>query len=79
MLHDWLNVDLPSFFNGRILMVDANVADPWGRLCAQAGRPILVIDSLLAATAIHHGLKLVTRNDRDFEFTGLEVINPWKI
>jgi predicted nucleic acid-binding protein len=33
---------------------------------------------LLAATAIQHGLKLVTRNDRDFEFSGLEVINPWK-
>jgi predicted nucleic acid-binding protein len=79
VLHDWLNVDLPSFFNGRILMVDANVSDRWGRLCAQAGRPIPVVDSLLAATAIHHGLKLVTRNDRDFEFTGLEVINPWKI
>ena len=36
------------------------------------------IDSLLAATAIHYGLKLVTRNAHDFEFTGLEVINPWK-
>lgn len=77
--HDWLNVDLPSFFNGRILTVDANVADRWGRLSAKAGRPIPVIDSLLAATAIHNGLKLVTCNDRDFEFTGLEVINPWKI
>jgi predicted nucleic acid-binding protein len=79
VLHDWLNVDLPSFFNGRILTVDANVADRWGRLSAKAGRPIPVIDSLLAATAIHNGLKIVTRNDRDFEFTGLEVINPWKI
>lgn len=78
-LLDWLEVDLPSFFIGRMLAVDVSVADRWGRLIAQAGRPTPAIDSLLAATAIHHGLKLVTRNARDFEFAGLEVINPWKI
>ena len=77
-LLDWLEVDLPSFFIGRILAVDISVADRWGHLIAQAGRPMPAIDSLLAATAIHHGLKLVTRNVHDFEFTGLEVINPWK-
>ena len=77
-LLDWLEVDLPAFFIGRMLTVDVNVADRWGRLMAQVGRPIAAIDSLLAATAIHHGLKLVTRNARDFEFPGLEVINPWK-
>ena len=77
-LLDWLEVDLPSFFIGRILAVDVSVADRWGRLIAQAGRPMPAIDSLLAATAIHHELKLVTRNVHDFEFTGLEVINPWK-
>jgi predicted nucleic acid-binding protein len=78
-LLDWLDVDLPSFFFGRILNVDISVADRWGRLIAQAGRPMPAIDSLLAATAIHHGLMLVTRNTHDFEFPGLEVINPWKI
>jgi len=77
-LLDWLEVDLPSFFIGRILPVDISVSDRWGRLIAQAGRPMPAIDSLLAATAIHHGLKLVTRNDRDFKFAGLEIINPWK-
>ena len=77
-LLDWLEVDLPAFFIGRMLTVDVNVADRWGCLMAQVGRPIAAIDSLLAATAIHHGLKLVTRNARDFEFPGLEVINPWK-
>jgi predicted nucleic acid-binding protein len=35
------------------------------------------IDSLLAATAIDHGLRMVTRNEKDFDFPGLEVINPW--
>ena len=75
-LLDWLEIDLPTFFIGRMLTVDVSVADRWGRLIAQAGRPIPAIDSLLAATAIHYGLKLVTRNAGDFEFAGLEVINP---
>ncbi len=78
-LLDWLESDLPSFFTGRILPVDLHVADRWGRLVAQAGRPLPAIDSLLAATALQHGLKLVTRNQRDFELPGLDVINPWNI
>jgi predicted nucleic acid-binding protein len=77
-LLDWLEVNLPSFFISHILTIDVIVADRWGRMIARAGRPMPAIDSLLAATAIHHGLKLVTRNARDFEFSGLEVINPWK-
>lgn len=76
-LLDWLEADLPHFFIGRILPVDLAVADRWGRLVAQAGRPLPAIDSLLAATALQHGLNLVTRNQRDFELPGLEVINPW--
>ena len=76
-LLDWLEADLPQFFIGRILPVDLAVADRWGRLVAQAGRPLPAIDSLLAATALQHGLHLVTRNQRDFELPGLEVINPW--
>ncbi len=76
-LLDWLEADLPQFFIGRILPVDLAVADRWGRLVAQVGRPLPAIDSLLAATALQHGLHLVTRNQRDFELPGLEVINPW--
>jgi len=41
------------------------------------GRPVPSIDSLLAATALHHELRLVTRNQKDFDYPGLEVINPW--
>ena len=78
-LLDWLESDIPSFFVGRILPVDLPVADRWGRLVAQAGRPLPAIDSLLAATALHHGLCLVTRNERDFDVPGLEVINPWNL
>lgn len=76
-LLDWLEVELPAFFAGRILPVDTAVANQWGRLQAQAGRPIPAIDSLIAATALAHGLRLVTRNIHDFTFPGLDIINPW--
>ncbi len=76
-LLDWLQVELPKFFAGRILPVDGPVADRWGRLQADAGRPVPAVDSLLAATAWHHGLHLVTRNIGEFAYRGLEVTNPW--
>lgn len=76
-LLDWLESDLPAFFTGRILPVDTHVADRWGRLMAVAGRPIPAIDSLIGATAAHHGLSLVTRNTRDYVGLGLDVVNPW--
>jgi predicted nucleic acid-binding protein len=76
-LTDWLETDLPAFFAGRILPVDAQVADRWGRLLSAAGRPLPAIDSLLAASAALHGLSMVTRNSRDFADLGLDVINPW--
>ncbi len=77
LLTDWLETDLPGFFAGRILAIDPQVADRWGRLVAAAGRPLPAIDSLLGATAVQHGLSMVTRNARDFSDLGLEVINPW--
>jgi toxin FitB len=76
-LLDWLETELPAFFSGRILTVDAPVADRWGRLVAQAGRPLPAIDSLLAATAAHHGFILVTRNLRDMSDLGVQIVNPW--
>lgn len=74
----WLEHDLRDWFGPRILPIGPDVADLWGRLLAQAGRPVPAIDSLLAATALHHDLRLVTRNIRDFDYAGLEVINPWE-
>ncbi len=76
-LLDWLETELPAFFAGRVLAVDAAVADRWGHLQARAGRPLPAIDSLLAATAMQHGLTLVTRNVRDVVDLGVEVLNPW--
>ena len=76
-LLDWLETELPAFFSGRILPVDTRVADRWGRLLARASRPLPAIDSLLAATALAHGLTLITRNLRDFEHPELSVLDPW--
>ena len=72
-----LEHELPAWFEGRVLPVDLGVADRWGRLLAEVGRPVPTIDSLLAATALHHELRLVTRNSGDFAYPGLEVINPF--
>ena len=74
----WLEQDVPAWFEERLLPVTAVVADRWGRLLAEAGRPVPAIDSLLAATALVHGLRLVTRNIRDFEFPNLMVVSPWE-
>ena len=77
-LSDWLHTDMSMFFMGRVLSIDEHVVDRWGQLVAAAGRPLPAIDSLLAATALVHGLSMVTRNAKDFEGLGLEVINPWR-
>jgi predicted nucleic acid-binding protein len=74
----WMEHELPAWFEGRVLPVDLAVADRWGRLLAEVGRPVPTIDSLLAATALYHELRLVTRNSGDFEYPGLEVINPFR-
>ncbi len=75
----WLEHDLPQWFGDRVLPIDEAVAERWGLMLAQSGRTLLAIDSLLAATALHHGLRLVTRNVRDFRMDGLEVVNPWQM
>ena len=77
-LRHWLEHDLPDRFAERVLPIDLPVADRWGRLLAQVGRPVPAIDSLLAATALHHELRLVTRNTKDFNYPGLEVVDPWE-
>lgn len=77
-LRVWLEQALPERFEQRVLHVTPAVADRWGRLVADAGRSVPALDSLLAATALHHELRLVTRNVDDFRFPGLDVVNPWK-
>lgn len=78
-LRRWLERDLQDLFGDRLLAVTAMIADRWGRLRAEVRRSVPTIDSLLAATALHHDLRLVTRNEGDFsQFPGLVVVNPWR-
>lgn len=75
----WFEHELPRTFHNRILPITLDIADRWGRLLHQAKRPLPAIDSLLAATALHHDMALVTRNIKDFcDSPGLEIINPWE-
>jgi predicted nucleic acid-binding protein len=77
----WLEKDLNACFEGRILPVSEDIANRWGTLTGQAhlkGKLIPVIDDLIAATAIHHNLTLVTRNTKDIDGTGIGVFNPWQ-
>jgi toxin FitB len=71
--------ELLTRFSGRILCVDARVAERWGLESARAAieeRPIPVIDGLLAATALTHGMILVTRNTADVERMGVRLLVP---
>ncbi|EKD77818.1 MAG: hypothetical protein ACD_42C00169G0007 [uncultured bacterium] len=74
----WFEHELPRTFHNRILPVTLEITDRCGRLQYQAKRPLPAIDSLLAATALHHDMTLVTRNTKDYtDCSGLEIINPW--
>ena len=73
-LDAWLR-GLSEHFAGRVLPVDAAVADIWGRL--SAARALPVIDGLMAATALVHDLTLVTRNVRHVSGLGVRVLDPF--
>ena len=67
-------------FEDRVLPFDRETAHVWADMCARAeakGRPLAAFDSLIAATALHQGLTVVTRNERDFEPAGVQLMNPW--
>src|ERR1700730_17111667 len=78
-LEQWLRDELPLRFEGRILPVDQNVAEAWGKTVSRSealGRPIGAMDAFLAAIAEVHRLTLVTRNVSDFPLLKA-VVNPW--
>jgi toxin FitB len=80
-LEAWLEVELQARFSGRILPIDAAVADRWGVLAADAkrkGTALSTIDALLAATALHYNLTIVSRNVSDFANAHVPVLNPWE-
>jgi predicted nucleic acid-binding protein len=65
-----------DMFADRILGIDRRVAEAWGRLNAE--RSVPTVDGLIAATALVHGLIVVTRNVRDFAIAGVRVLNPFE-
>lgn len=75
LLRAWLNQQVLPGFAGRVLAVDATVALACARLHVPDRKSER--DALIAATALVHGLTVVTRNLADFEGTGVPLINPW--
>ena len=79
-LIQWL-VTIEQVYGKRILPIDPETVQFWGELTANAQKKGIIIpaaDGLIAATALQHGLHLITRNKSDFSNTGALVINPWK-
>jgi toxin FitB len=80
-LEQWLEQDVLLLFAGRILPVTLDIGSRWGALDAEGqlrGRPLNTADGMIAATALQHGLTLVTRNTKDFGGLGVTLFNPWE-
>jgi hypothetical protein len=76
ILRTWLEDHIKPSFEGRVLSVDSNVAIQSALLHVVNPRPFR--DGLIAATAIVHGMTIVTRNINDFESCHVKLINPWE-
>jgi len=79
-LNRWVKEDLNRRFKNRVLSINMEEVNKWGEILAtaeKAGKPLPAIDSLIAATALVHNLSVVTRNTKDMEGSGVEIINPW--
>jgi toxin FitB len=75
MLRAWLDQHVLPEFTGRVLSVDTAVAQRCARL--HVPDPRSERDALIAATALVHGMTVVTRNVADFTATGVPILNPW--
>lgn len=80
-LHDWLNLRLRPMFANRVLPVSEDIMLKW-RLLVEDGRKIghtfSQPDLIIAATALHHGLTIVSRDVSGYDRTGVSLINPWR-
>jgi toxin FitB len=80
-LEEWLETELASRFEGRVVVIDDAVAATWGKLLAKAdaaGRPMGAMDGFLAATGLVHGMSIVTPDEGDFVDSGVKTFNPWR-
>jgi len=78
-LSKWIS-QIQEEMTDRILSFDSSTAGYWATMCAsaeKAGKTLSAFDSLIAGTAIEHGLVIVTRNTRDFEAAPVILLNPW--
>jgi predicted nucleic acid-binding protein len=75
VLRSWLNARVLPAFSDRILVVDTAVAQCCAKL--HVPDPRSDRDAIIAATAIVHGMTVVTRNVSDFEASGVKILNPW--
>jgi predicted nucleic acid-binding protein len=79
-LNDWLTNKLRPMFEQRVLDVTEDIMLKW-RLLVEEGRRVghtfAQPDLIIAATALHHGLEVVSRNTADFERANVTVLNPW--
>lgn len=79
-LEEWM-AQTERYFADRVLSIDRDIAQLWGELTARVaktGRVLHTSDGLIAATALRHGLQLMTRNTSDFGSTGVLLANPWE-
>lgn len=81
-LHDWLTLKLRPQFMGRILPLTEDIVVKW-RLLMEDGRKVGHTfshpDLMIAATALRHGLTVVTRDRSDYDKAGVPVFNPWEL
>jgi hypothetical protein len=79
-LRAWLDRDLRERFAGRIVGITEEVALAWGRISGESaarGRPLPVIDALIAASAAAIDATVVTRNEAAIRAAGAKTVNPW--
>ena len=80
-IQQWMENDLRHRFEKRILGITTGIVKIWGEIQGKAerqGKKMPAIDSLIAATAIFHGMMMVTRNISDVEMSGVSLCNPWE-
>ena len=80
-LNDWLNLQLRPMFENRALPITEDIMFKW-RLLVEEGRKtghtLSQPDLIIAATALHHGLTVVTRDSGGYEKAGVSLVDPWR-
>jgi predicted nucleic acid-binding protein len=80
-LNDWLNQTLRPMFEHRVIPITEDIMLKWRLLLEEgrkAGHTYSQPDLIIAASALHHGLTIVSRDTREYRLTGARVLNPWR-